>query len=253
MRIRRRHGLLLAVAATATAVALSAQGFRFRGGDVTTEPNPRYDGRFTFARIRYEGYGGMTNEGPGWMHDYPRGERNLMKIMSEISTMKPRLDSSVVLSLGDPELFKYPVAYMSEPGYWQPSEADVEALRRYLEKGGFIIFDDFRREHWYNFEEQMRRVLPQARLVPLELSDPVFDSFFRIETLEFVEGNFNLKAEFFGIYEDNDPKKRLLAVANYNNDIGDYWQWSDQGFAPIEITNEAYKFGVNYVMYAMTH
>ena len=36
------------------------------------------------------------------------------------------------------ELMKYPIAYLSEPGYWVPSDAEAEGLRRYLAKGGFL-------------------------------------------------------------------------------------------------------------------
>ncbi len=60
-------------------------------------------------------------------------------------------------------------------------------------------------------------------------------------------------AQYFGVFEDNDPLGRPLMVVNYNNDIGDYWEWSDSGWVPIEISNEAYKIGVNYIVYAMTH
>ncbi|HEX5831833.1 MAG TPA: DUF4159 domain-containing protein, partial [Gemmatimonadaceae bacterium] len=64
---------------------------------------------------------------------------------------------------------------------------------------------------------------------------------------------FGLMSQFYGVYEDNDPSQRLLLIANYNNDIGDYWEWSDEGILPLQLSNEAYKLGVNYVVYAMTH
>ena len=64
---------------------------------------------------------------------------------------------------------------------------------------------------------------------------------------------YNLPPRFYGVYENNDPDGRLMLVANYNNDIGEYWEYSDTGWLPIDLSNEAYKFGVNYVMYAMTH
>ena len=108
MRIRRRYvvGALLGF----TALTLAAQRRFPRGGDIPVEGNPSYDGRVTFVRLRYPGYGGMTQEGPGWMHDYPEGERHLMKILSEISDLRPRLDSSHVIDFGDPELMRYPIA-----------------------------------------------------------------------------------------------------------------------------------------------
>ena len=97
----------------------------------------------------------------------------------------------------------------------------------------------------------MRVVLPDARWVPLDVSHPIFHSFFDINSLE-VEGYYG-PTEWTGIFEDNDPGKRLLAVANYNHDLGELWEFSDTGYVPVDLSNEAYKFGVNYVMYAMTH
>ena len=57
---------------------------------------------------------------------------------------------------------------------------------------------------------------------------------------------------FYGIFEDNDPNKRLLAIINYNNDMSEYWEFSDEGMFPIDMSNEAYKLGVNYIIYALT-
>jgi hypothetical protein len=143
---------------------------------------------------------------------------------------------------------------MSEPGFWTMTDAERDNLRTYVLKGGFLIFDDFVAWHWSNFEIQLQELLPGAVLVRLDTTHPIFDCFFRIESLDFDHPNFQgYKAEFYGVFEDNDPNKRLLLIANYNNDIGDYWEWSDTGYIPIELSNEAYKLGVNYVIYAMTH
>jgi hypothetical protein len=251
IKVQRRYvGLALVGVAF---LALSAQR-RFFGGDFPVEGNPSYDGRLTFTRLRYPGYGGLTQEGPGWMHDYPTAERHLMKIVSEISDLRPRLDSSNVLDFGDSTLMRYPIAYFSEPGYWQPTDEEVKNIHDYLLKGGFMIIDDFRMQHFPNLEDQMKRVLPEALWVEVTLDHAVWDSFFRIDGEDLVRpGIYGGGVKYLGIYEDNDPTKRLMVIANYNNDIGDAWQWSDQGFLPIDLTNEAYKLGVNYVMYALTH
>jgi hypothetical protein len=95
-------------------------------------------------------------------------------------------------------------------------------------------------------------VLPDARLVRLEASHPIFDAFYRIGSLDFNHPYFRVRSEFYGIFEDNDPAKRLLAIVNYNNDISEYWEWSDSGLFPVDLSNEAYKLGVNYIMYGMT-
>lgn len=44
-----------------------------------------------------------------------------------------------------------------------------------------------------------------------------------------------------------------MVVINYNNDIGDYMEWSDRNFWPVNISNDAYKFAINYIIYGMTH
>jgi hypothetical protein len=222
--------------------------------------NVPYDGRFTFVRLRFtplEGWSGGGGYWRGrdlkWDHDYPRAERNFMKILSELTELSPYLDGGNILSADDPQLFKYPVAYLCEPGFWTVTKNEADNLRTYLLKGGFLIIDDFAGQQWFNFAEKMQQVLPDARLVRLEPSHSIFHSFFDIDSLDHLHPNYGVQAEYFGIFEDNDPNKRLMVIVNYNNDVGDYWEWSDQGFIPIELSNEAYKLGVNYVVYAMTH
>ena len=213
------------------------------------EPNVAYDGRFTFVRLRYQ-----EVRSAGWAYDYPAMERNLMKVLAELSSVKPVVGESNIHLLDDPELMKYPVAYLSEPGYWVMTEAEVQGLRTWLQKGGFLIVDDFMGREWYNFEEQMRRVLPDAQIVPMTVSDPIFDSYFHLPSLEMTyPGRPYIQAEFRGIYEDNDPGRRLMVIINYNNDIGDYMEWSGDDLYPVNLTNDAYKFAINYLVYGLTH
>ena len=252
----------LTVLAVATVVALGSAAGPAPGRAIVSSDaapgNTEYDGRFVFVRLSYKmglrGGGGFFGRDLPWAHDYPRAERNLTRIIESVTSVNPFQgpNGGNVLSLDDPELHKFPFAYMSEPGYWTTTDAEARGLRAYLQKGGFLVFDDFRGDHWYNFESQLRRVLPEAQLVELDVSHPLFHSFFDIDTLE-MPWMYNLPPRFYGVYEDNDPNARLMLVANYNNDIGEYWEYSDTGWLPIDLSNEAYKFGVNYVMYAMTH
>jgi hypothetical protein len=228
--------------------AQAAEGQRF-GRGMVFEPNTHYDGRFTFARIRYTVYGRS-----GWEFDYPTMERNLMLMMREVTALRPHYLGSNIHTFDDPELMRYPIAYLSEPGYWIPNDSEVEGLRKYLAKGGFLIVDDFMRNEWYNFETQIKRVLPRARIDRLEVSHPVFHSFFDIATLDMSYPHDRwLKAEFLGIHVDNDKAKRLMVVINYNNDIGDYMEHSGQGWWPVNTSNDAYKLAINYIIYGLTH
>jgi hypothetical protein len=233
------------------------------GGDDYTIYNVPYDGRFTFVRLSFTpsyGGGGWGRRGAGqlwWDHDWPTAERNLMQLVQELTSIRPYLDGSQILAADDPELHKYPLAYVSEPGYWTVNEAEAEGLRSYLLKGGFLIFDDFSGPYEFlNLQQCMAQVLPDARIVPLDASHPIFRSFFSIDSLElrdFTHPYEFVPSEFWGVYEDNDPDKRLMAIINYNNDIGELWEFSATGWFPVPLSNSAYKLGINYIVYAMTH
>jgi hypothetical protein len=239
---------------------LAAQRFDCNGcAALEAPPNPPYDGRFTFARIKFNNFGaefGRRFRDVKWGHDYPSADFHLPLIIKEVTSIPVRTDGSVIVALDDPELMKYPFAYLCEVGFWIPSDAEAAGLRNYLLKGGFLLVDDFAGpNHMYNFETQMRKVLPEARFILMTADHPLYDSFYRINAIEYF-GAGNLDggpAQFLGIFEDNDPRKRLMAIINFNFDVGEFWEWSDQGFAPIDVTNEAYKLGVNYLMYSYTH
>ena len=158
-------------------------------------------------------------------------EQNLTLILNELTLLRTRTDGSNILRMDDPELLKFPIAYLSEPGYWYPSDSEAAGLRTYLAKGGFLIVDDFHfAEEWRVFEAAMRKVLPDGRIDRLELSHPVFNTFFSIKSLDVPYpgrlGENGLMGEFYGIHEGNDPANRLMVVINYNMDIGDYMEHS---------------------------
>jgi hypothetical protein len=229
--------------------------------------NVPYDGHFTFARIRYKGYEHWAGrEGPGWSHDYPDGEENFVRILRDVTSIKPFIESgpmvgSVIVGLDDPLLFKYPVSYMSEPGGWHPNDKEIAALRAYLLRGGFMIFDDFREGwngnyDWTNLQKEVGRALPGAKWVQMTGKEAIFDAFFKIDLALTVNGTSSYgvnKPTYWGIYEGNDPKRRLMMIANVDNDISESWQYSATGFVPIASANELYKLGINYVIYALTH
>lgn len=253
-------GVFLAVA---TGV-LAQRRFAFRGGDDQRgEPdvhNLRYDGRFTFARLRYTtAPGGYYYRGlPAWAHGYQTADINLSKILKVLTTADPHVDGSVVLAMDDPELFKYPVAYMTEAGYWELSDKEAAGLRAYLKKGGFLIFDDFRDDFegggWATFEANMERVLPGVRFAELSPSHQIFHCFFDISTFDVLPQYYDRgRPVIRGIFQDNDPAKRLIAIVNFNTDVSNYWEFSDTGYTPINESNEAYQLGVNYIVYGLTH
>ena len=215
-----------------------------------------YDGQLTFVRLRWNSGGFSRGFGGGaaWNHDLPRAEQHLGLILRELTLAGIRTDGSRILALDDPELFKYPIAFMWEPGFWNLTDAEAISFRAWLTKGGFAVFEDFDGPaQWSVFEAQMRRVLPDGRLVRLDKSHPIFDSFFRVKDIDaIVHPMSGIRPSYFGIFEDNDPSKRLMVVANFDNDVPEYWEWSGEGLYPFDTSNEAYKLGVNYFIYGLT-
>jgi hypothetical protein len=208
--------------------------------------NPGYSDRFVFTRIQY-------GSSAFWGRGGSRADQHLSRLLHELTTMQVELHGTNVLVLDDPDLFRFPVIYVSEPGFWTMSDEQVPRLREYVLKGGFLIFDDFEREQWANLEQQLQRALPEYRPIQIDVSHPIFHSFFEMESIDFPHPLVPVMPSYYGLFEDNDPASRMLAIINYNNDIAEYWEWSDTDWLPIDITNEAYKLGVNYMIYAMTH
>jgi hypothetical protein len=254
---------LLLVLLGAPLLAQRGRGFNpgFRV-DPVIEKIP-YDGRFSLVRLSFttnSPYGFYYRGLPAWAHGYPESERNLMRIMSEVSSLHPLLDKSTVIAPDDPQLFKYPVAYMAEADFWGMSDKEAACLHAYLKKGGFIIFDDFRDDGrdsfqgWATFAAQMQRVMPGARITDLTPAHPIFHSFFDINSFDIVHQYYDRSRPIFrGVFEDNDPKKRLMVMINFNTDVSNYWEFSATGFRPVAESNEAYELGVNYIVYALTH
>ena len=220
-----------------------------------------YDGRFHFARIRWEGgrgrgFGRGFGRGRGamWAHDFPYADLNFLKILQEVTFVATQTDDSNVFGFDEPDLFRYPISYIVEVGGWVPSEEEVEKLREYLLKGGFLIVDDFRGPRdLANLAEQLRRVLPEARMVRIDETHEIFDSFFRVDPAQVSPPYGGWPGEWYGVFEDNDLSKRMMVIVNANNDMAEYWEFSDRGYYPIDLANEAYKLGVNYVVYGLTH
>lgn len=224
--------------------------------DESADRDPQDPNLFHFVRIQYNGYmlGGWRggNFEPPWAHDYPRAERNFLKIVSELTSIETSDRSYKVLRMHDPEIMNYPFLYVSEPGFWDVTDAEVANLRKYLDRGGFILFDDFRGpEEWNNLVTSMRRVYPGRSFRLLTLDDSIFRCFYDIDSLD-LPAPYRVPGPpaFYGMADEND---RIQVVAAFNNDIGDYWEWSDDTLTPLPLSNEAYKFGINFVIYALTH
>lgn len=218
-----------------------------------------YNGAFTFTRIRY-GSGGLRGFGRGrrgwrsaWNHDYPMADRHMQTILGEFTSVPTNTDGSNVLDLENPEIFKHPILYMSEPGFWTITGEGADNLREYLLKGGFLIFDDFEADQWYNMAAQVARALPEGEWVEVDGTHPVFQGFFFVEDIYVPHPLVRVTPRYMVIFEENDPDERVMVLANHNSDLAEYWEYSATGYFPVDPTNDAYRLGVNYIIYGLTH
>ena len=249
----RRFGTAVALASGLWPLALVAA--------LSAEPNAAqrgyadvaYNGGFTFTRIRYGGYG-RRGGGSAWAHDYPTADRNITQIVQYVSTIPINVNGTNVFDLDDPEIFRHPIIYISEPGYWAMTESEGTSLRQYLLKGGFLMFDDFEADHWYNMEANLRRAMPDHQLFEIGPEHPIFSSFFRLNDIYVPHPSVSVTPQYWAMFENNDPKGRMMVLVNYNSDLAEYWEFSaNEGYFPVDLTNESYKLGVNYIYYALIH
>ena len=209
---------------------------------------------FRFVRIRFEtpSYGRGWGGAP-WSHDYPTAEENFYVALERTTTIHPQ-KPYLVLDLKDDRIFEHPVLYLCEPGYWQMDEEDVMQLRQYLQRGGFILFDDFRGDYeWINLYEQMQRVFPGNEPVELSPEHPIWSIYYDIDPVaapSLVSGyQGSITADSYLGYFDEEG--RLMALANRNQDIGDGWEYPNRDFA--NASTVSFQMGINFLMYAFTH
>lgn len=218
------------------------------------------DHGFRFVRIQYGESGNNDSGGWGrrrgaqWAHDWPTAERNLHLALDRTTEIYVEGDP-IVLRLGDDRIFEYPMLYLCEPGFWSMEDGEVENLREYLKRGGFLLFDDFGSEiQWIQMYEEMKRVFPDLEPKELPNDHPIWSIFYDIDPVEapaLVGGR-----GYFTKYDDTylgyfDENGRLMALALYNQDIGDGWEWPDRNFA--DASTLSFQMGVNFLIYAFTH
>ncbi|HWP86146.1 MAG TPA: DUF4159 domain-containing protein [Terriglobia bacterium] len=224
--------------------------------DLANHRQPPPGTEFIFARVRFTSHGpGRGPRGdhriPGWAHDYPDAEEHILQIASEATGINLTRDSYVIVDLASDDLFRYPFAYFSEVGEMTLSEKEAANLREYLNRGGFGLADDLDEQSFRWFEREMRKVFPERGFVQLTLEQAVFHTFYDIPTLD-VSPPYEQTGptRFMGYFDD---RGRLCFVVNANHDMGDYWEWIDQPQYPLPPSTEALRFGINYLIFALTH
>lgn len=187
----------------------------------------------------------------GWSHNYPDSEINLNEFMGRTTRIEVEERSYRLLELSSPEIFEYPFAFISEPGEMEMTEAEVVNLREYINRGGFILVDDFDGDHMANLREEMRRVFPERRFEVLTIDDPILDIIFNVDDLTsmapYVAGG---EPVYYGLRNDAGD---VVIVACHNNDLANFWEWYGSPQYPLKPATDAFRIGSNVVVYAFTH
>jgi len=226
------------------------------------ERTPEWGRDFYFTRAIYSGSRGFRRGG-SWAIDFPKADRQFLFVLHRLLTRLDLYDSENPVSLADPELRRYPFLYMLEVGGMSLTDPEVKGLHDYLEAGGFLVVDDF----WgsralANFEYEMSRVLPDRKIREIPMDHRIFHQFYDIDEILQVPniGNgmrgppyeecYGCAPRVFGIFNDRDE---LMVVVNWNTDLGDAWEWSENPYYPIDRSNFAYELAINYIIYGLSH
>jgi len=277
-RAGRRLGMGALVALTLLIASASAAQFGGRQGRRSFQSNERFavprdfDGGFQFCRLVFRN--DFNGDGGGWAVDYPRADENLSIRISELTRVPVSMDADeipmhVLVRLNDPVISHCPFVMMTEPGGSYFDDAEAKGLREYLLKGGFLWADDFWGEYaWRWFDNQLRKALPSSTypIFDVPLDHPLFHEMMnvpkipQIPSIGFWGGPGGRTSERGAdsavphVRAINDDRGRIMVLITHNTDFGDsYEREGDNHLYFEEFSVPGYAFGVNVILYALTH
>ena len=214
---------------------------------------------FYFTRGIYSGSAG--DWGGRWAVDYPKADHQFLVALTRLTGVDAYAADNAI-ELAEARLRDYPFLYVLEVGSLSLSDEDAQALRHYLDAGGFMVVDDFwGTAAWSNFASEMARVFPDRSIVDVPLDHPVFHAYYDVPRIIQVPNVYQAGGgptheydgyvpRVRGIFDDEG---RLVVLVNWNTDLGDAWEWADNPGYPLRYSTFAYEVGINFVIYAMRY
>jgi hypothetical protein len=221
-------------------------------------PNARFGRYYRFGSGSIDWREGGTS----WSQDYPRADRHFAVALRRLTRIHVRSVEQPVNLDDEDDVYNWPWLVAGEMGDWKLTDSQVNKLRDYLLRGGFLMLDDFwGTEEWQRFAESMVRVFPDRPMVEIENADSIFHTVYDLDERYQVPGEWALRRgttyrndgsvpHWRGIYDD---RGRLMVAMSFNSDIGDSWEWADDPYYPEKYSALGIRIGVNYVIYAMSH
>jgi hypothetical protein len=218
---------------------------------------------FHFARLIYRNSstGRRGRWGQSWATDYGDAEFHLMQGIRRLTRIDGQEvtsrygDGGRLIRLDSDRIFDYPWLYAVEVGHWHLDDSEAALLREYLDRGGFLMVDDFWGEYeWAVFFDSMRRVFPDRPIRELGEDHELLHVLYDLDQRTQIPGRGGQRPgtvpHWRGIFDDDE---RLMVAINFNMDMGDAWEHADDPWYPEPMTALAYRFAVNYLIYSMTH
>jgi hypothetical protein len=239
--------LLVAAVLILVVAGLASGQFRRRGYYI--EDNVAPPTEFAVARWKFGTNGAIGHM--GWSHNYPAAEMNLNEFIGRTTKVDVEDNSYRLLEVSSSEIFEYPFAYVSEPGEMELTEAEVTNLREYVDRGGFILIDDFDTWHMDNLREEMLRAFPDRVFERLTVDNPIFDLAYEVEDLESMAPYTAGPAPvYYGLV---NAEGQIAIVACHNNDLANFWEWYGSPQYPLRPATDAFRIGTNVLVHSMTH
>jgi len=246
VRTIRITGIALIALLLVGATVMHAQRFRQR----FFFPNEAPPTEVVIARWQYTAFGKFG--GTGWSHNYPSSDQHFAQVLSEATSIDVKNVSYRIVELGSPEVFDYPFAVVSEPGEMALTDHEVENLRQFIDRGGFVLMDDFDGPRdLATLQRDLHRAFPDRDLVRLTIDHPIFNTFYQIDALNITSPYLVDGEPIFYALMNKDGSVGVIAC--YNNDLENFWDYIDRGAYPLKPSIEAFRLGINFVMYSMTH
>jgi hypothetical protein len=217
--------------------------------------------RYSSRTDQYSGLGGGYGYGESWSRDYPKADRQFLMALKRLTRIEARPTEQVV-DLDSDDIFNYPWVYAVQVANWTFTDAEAKRLHDYLLKGGFLMVDDFHgTADWDRFMAGMRMVLPDRPIEDLSDQDEIFHGLYDLSERFQVPGEQYVWSG--RTYEKDgyvpkwrairDDKGRVMVAICHNMHLGDAWEWADDPRYPENFASMAFRVGLDYIMYGMTH
>jgi hypothetical protein len=265
--------LLRSITVVAVVLAFCSLVYAYqRVADWGYQPETSNDkAEFSWSRLSYTssmssyGGGGFGRYGYGrggtWQRDYPKADRQFLIALKRLTRVQGRATEQVV-NLDSDDIFNYPWVYAVMVHTWSFNQEEAKRLREYLLKGGFLMVDDFHgSEDWESFMNGMRMVFPDRPVEDLSNKDEIFHVLYDLDDRFQVPGEQWIRSG--QTYEKDgfvpkwrairDDKGRIMVGICFNMHLGDAWEWADDPEYPEVFASMAFREGLNYVVYGMTH